>query len=69
MVLRNIVLLENPNYSETKGAVMSNFAHIQTYIADGIPEIDVSEVQKHAGDMVLIDVRRADEFNGELGHI
>ncbi len=42
---------------------------IKTYVRDGIPEIDVDEVQKQASSLQLIDVRRPDEFNNELGHI
>ena len=36
---------------------------------DGIPEIDVEEVYKNISTLCLIDVRRPDEFDGELGHI
>ncbi|MGE0763124.1 MAG: MBL fold metallo-hydrolase [Bdellovibrionales bacterium] len=36
----------------------------------GIPEIQPEEVQQNAGgNFWLIDVRRPDEFNGELGHV
>ena len=43
-------------------------------VVDGIPEITVEDVLRHlpdaeAGRVKLIDVRRPDEFNGELGHI
>lgn len=43
-------------------------------IVDGIPEVTVDDVLRHlpdaeAGRVKLIDVRRPDEFNGELGHI
>jgi rhodanese-related sulfurtransferase len=48
---------------------MSEKQSIKTYVRDGIPEIDVDEVQKTASLLRLIDVRRPDEFNNELGHI
>ena len=35
----------------------------------GIPEVHVDEVNKTLGRVRLIDVRRPDEFNAELGHI
>jgi sulfur dioxygenase len=43
-------------------------------IADGIPEVSVEDVNLHSLDsqtkrIKLIDVRRPDEFNNELGHI
>lgn len=39
---------------------------------DGMPELSVDEVKEISekdGSVHLIDVRRPDEFNGELGHI
>lgn len=36
---------------------------------DGLPEVSVEKVQETLGKVRLIDVRRPDEFNGELGHI
>lgn len=43
-------------------------------MVDGIPEISVEEIHNHQADveankLMLIDVRRPDEFNNELGHI
>ncbi len=43
-------------------------------VVDGIPEITVEDVARHlpdaeAGKVKLIDVRRPEEFNNELGHI
>lgn len=43
-------------------------------VVDGIPEITVEDVLRHlpdaeAGRVKLVDVRRPDEFNNELGHI
>ncbi|MFN8845911.1 MAG: MBL fold metallo-hydrolase [Bdellovibrionales bacterium] len=43
-------------------------------IVDGVPEITVEDLFKHMNDVKtkkirLIDVRRPDEFNNELGHI
>lgn len=48
---------------------MSQNVNIKTYIRDGVPEIDVDEVLKHIKNLRLIDVRRPEEFNNELGHI
>ena len=42
---------------------------IKTTINDGIPEMDVTEVNQYSEKIKLIDVRRPDEFNNELGHI
>lgn len=36
---------------------------------DGLPEVTVENVQESLGKVRLIDVRRPDEFSGELGHI
>jgi rhodanese-related sulfurtransferase len=36
---------------------------------DGVWEISVDEVKANLGKFELIDVRREDEFYGELGHI
>ncbi len=35
----------------------------------GIPEVLVEDVYAHANQIKLVDVRRQDEFNNELGHI
>lgn len=35
---------------------------------DGVPTVQVNDPSE-LGQFTLIDVRRADEFNGELGHI
>lgn len=42
---------------------------LNTYVRDGIPEIDVDEVHKKSSILKLIDVRRPEEFNNELGHV
>lgn len=34
-----------------------------------VADVDPQDVLSHKKDVVLIDVRRADEFTGELGHI
>lgn len=47
----------------TSGRVM----HPQ--VVDGIPEVTCEEVLNQAGKVRLIDVRRPEEFNNELGHI
>lgn len=41
--------------------------HPQT--VDGIPEVSVTDLKNHLGQVRMIDVRRPDEFVGELGHI
>lgn len=38
-------------------------------IVDDVPEITPEELKGHVGKVTLIDVRRPDEFNGELAHI
>lgn len=42
---------------------------LKTVINNGIPEIDVNDVHEHAPSLILIDVRRPEEYNNELGHI
>ncbi len=42
---------------------------ISKQIVDGIPEVSPEQVRATQGKVRLIDVRRADEFVGELGHI
>ena len=46
----------------------------QTTMRDGVPEVSCKELYRclglaAEGKIQLIDVRRPDEFNGELGHI
>jgi rhodanese-related sulfurtransferase len=36
---------------------------------NGIPEVRVEDVRRNHGKVRLVDVRRPDEFDGELGHI
>lgn len=38
-------------------------------MASQIPEIDPKEVWEKRNDLTIIDVRRPDEFEGELGHV
>lgn len=38
-------------------------------IVDDVPEITPEEFKAHSGKVTLIDVRRPDEFDGELSHI
>lgn len=38
-------------------------------IVDDVPEITAEELKANLGHVTLIDVRRSDEFNGELAHI
>ena len=47
---------------------------LRPQVVDGVPEITVEDVYSHAADVKskkirLIDVRRPDEFNNELGHV
>lgn len=35
----------------------------------GVPEVGPEDLQPHVGKVRLIDVRRPDEYAGELGHI
>lgn len=42
---------------------------MQPRIKNGVPEVSASEVLPLLGSLRLIDVRRPDEFSGELGHI
>ncbi|MFZ4404761.1 MAG: rhodanese-like domain-containing protein [Pseudobdellovibrionaceae bacterium] len=42
---------------------------LQPQINDGIPEVQAEEILKSLGKVRIIDVRRPDEFNAELGHI
>lgn len=36
---------------------------------DGVPEVTVDDLNKHMAEVHMIDVRRSEEFNNELGHI
>lgn len=38
-------------------------------VLDGIPVVSCEDVLREIGKVKIIDVRRADEFNNELGHI
>lgn len=38
-------------------------------LVDDVPEITPDELKGHNGKVTLIDVRRQDEFDGELSHI
>lgn len=38
-------------------------------VVDDVPEITPEEYKAYMGKVTLIDVRRPDEFNGELAHI
>lgn len=42
---------------------------LQTESRNGIPTVTCEEVNRNLGKVRLIDVRRPDEFTGELGHI
>lgn len=36
---------------------------------EGVLDVDVQEVHERREDVLLVDVRRPDEYTGELGHI
>lgn len=38
-------------------------------IVDDVPEVTPEQFHQHIGKLTLIDVRRPDEFDGELSHI
>lgn len=38
-------------------------------VVDDVPEITPDEFRDYIGNVTLVDVRRPDEFNGELSHI
>ena len=38
-------------------------------IIDGVPEVVCDDVLTHLRNLTLIDVRRPDEFDGELSHV
>jgi sulfur dioxygenase len=43
---------------------------LETKMTDGVPVVQPEEVQRKLGrDFLVVDVRRPDEFNGELGHV
>ncbi len=42
---------------------------LEPKIVNGVPEVTVQSIYKHLGQIRLIDVRRPDEFYGEMGHI
>jgi len=46
--------------------VLSTIARISP---EGIPELSVQQVREHRDALRIVDVRRPDEFNAELGHI
>lgn len=53
---------------------VKNSRTLRPQVVDGIPEISVEDLFLHmndirSGKIKLIDVRRADEFNSDLGHI
>lgn len=54
---------------------MSNFIRDYTAVFDakpgfsGIPEVSPSDVFQKRAQVKIVDVRRPDEFTGELGHI
>ncbi len=38
-------------------------------LVHGVPEVKAENLKKYLGQVLLIDVRRPEEFTGELGHI
>lgn len=52
------------------GEVLTDHRVFHPQVVNGIPEVSVSDVKLNLGRKFrLIDVRRPDEFNNELGHI
>lgn len=43
--------------------------YLNPQLIGGVPEVSCEEVKQTLGKVRLIDVRRPDEFNNELGHI
>ncbi len=48
---------------------MGNKQIFNPAMVDDVPEITPDEFKGHIGKVTLIDVRRPDEFDGELSHI
>jgi rhodanese-related sulfurtransferase len=48
---------------------MSDLHAVSTPTAAGFREIPVAAASEHLGAFALLDVREADEFTGELGHV
>jgi len=48
---------------------MSQKPVLQSEIIDDVPEVVPEELQAHLKEVTLIDVRRPEEFTGELSHI
>jgi len=45
-------------------------AYTDSYLnADGVPEIRPDQLKENADNVFIVDVRRPEEFGGELGHI
>jgi glyoxylase-like metal-dependent hydrolase (beta-lactamase superfamily II)/rhodanese-related sulfurtransferase len=75
-----VELMANLNLAypkKIKEAVLANlacglpdiFAPIDPQLLEGIPVVTAPEIQPRLGQILVIDVRGYDEFNGELGHI
>ncbi len=45
------------------------FAPMDPQLLEGIPVVTATEIQPRLGQILVIDVRGDDEFNGQLGHI
>jgi glyoxylase-like metal-dependent hydrolase (beta-lactamase superfamily II)/rhodanese-related sulfurtransferase len=52
-----------------KCGIIKETRALRPQIVDSIPEVTCDDVLKHSSRIRLIDVRRPEEFNGELGHI
>lgn len=48
---------------------MGIFSFLASKLTGNLPEIDPADFKDHVGKVTLIDVRRPDEFNGDLSHI
>lgn len=42
---------------------------LSPYLVESVPTINADDVYKNLDSVVIIDVRREEEFHGELGHI
>ncbi len=49
--------------------IVANRKTFMSQVVDGVPEVSVEDVLSNLDKVSLVDVRRSDEFNGELGHI
>jgi len=51
------------------GDDMSEISKLAVQNEDGAPELSPEQVKEHQSELSLVDVRRSEEYTGELGHI